>query len=164
MMHIKLKNKKLYFGNYKIKCAIGKRGISRKKREGDGCTPKGAFKFKYLLYRKDKIFKIRSYLKKITIKKNMGWCDDPGSKKYNRLIKFPFSEKAEKLFLKKKSYDLLLVISYNRRPIVPHKGSAIFLHIANKKFSPTKGCVAIKKKDFLKILPMIRKKTKIIIN
>ena len=119
---------------------------------------------KSLFFRKDRIKNLKIHIPKKTIKKNMGWCDDPGSKKYNRLIKFPFSEKAEKLFLKKKSYDLLLVISYNRRPIVPHKGSAIFLHIANKKFSPTKGCVAIKKKDFLKILPMIRKKTKIIIN
>ena len=94
----------------------------------------------------------------------MGWCDDPSSRKYNKLIKFPFSGTAEKLFLRKKSYDLLLVINYNKRPVVPNKGSAIFLHIADKKFSPTKGCVAIKKKDFLKILPMIRKKTKIIIN
>ena len=93
----------------------------------------------------------------------MGWCDDPTSKKYNKLIKFPFSERAESLFLRKKSYDLLLVMNYNRSSIVPFKGSAIFLHLANKKFSPTKGCVAIKKKDFLKILPMINKKTKIII-
>ena len=94
----------------------------------------------------------------------MGWCDDPISKRYNKLIKFPFPGRAEKFFLRKRSYDLLLVMNYNRNPIIPYKGSAIFLHIADKKFSPTKGCVAIKKKDFLKILPMIRKKTKIIIN
>ena len=46
-------------------------------------------------------------------------------------------------------------------PIKKNKGSAIFLHLANKKFSSTKGCIAIKKKDFLKILPSINKKTKI---
>ena len=94
----------------------------------------------------------------------MGWCDDPKSEKYNKLIKFPFSYKAEKLFLNKEIYDLLLVINYNRNPVFPEKGSAIFLHIASKNFKPTKGCIAIKKKDFLKILPLIRKKTKIIIN
>ena len=94
----------------------------------------------------------------------MGWCDDPMSKKYNKLIRFPFSGSAEKLFLKKNIYDLLLVINYNRNPVFPEKGSAIFLHIASKNFKPTKGCIAIKKKDFLKILPLIRKKTKIIIN
>ena len=94
----------------------------------------------------------------------MGWCDDPNSKKYNKLIKFPFSERAEKIFLKKNSYDLLLVINYNRNPVVPNKGSAIFLHLANKKFSPTRGCIAVNKKDFLKLLSFIGKKTKIIIN
>ena len=163
-MHIVLKNKFLYFGHYKIKCAIGKRGISKNKREGDHCTPVGKFIFEYLLYRKDRIKNFKIYIPKKIIKKNMGWCDDPSSKKYNKLIKFPFSGNAEKLFLRKKSYDLLLVINYNRRPIITNKGSAIFLHLANKKLSPTKGCVAIKKKDFLKILPMIRKKTKIIIS
>ena len=90
----------------------------------------------------------------------MGWCDDPGSKKYNRLIKFPFSEKAEKLFLKKKSYDLLLVISYNRRPIVPHKGSAIFLHIT-RNYKSTAGCISINLKNFLTLVKLINKNTKI---
>ena len=164
MMHIKLKNKKLYFGNYKIKCAIGKRGISRKKREGDGCTPKGAFKFKYLLYRKDKIFKIRSYLKKITIKKNMGWCDDPNSNSYNKLIKFPFIYSAEKLHKNENTYDVVLIIDYNLRPVIKNKGSAIFLHIAKKNYSPTKGCVAISKKDMKLLLTYINKKTKLIIS
>ena len=163
-MHIILKNKFLYFGHYKVKCSIGKRGISKNKREGDHCTPAGKFIFESLFFRRDRIKNLKTDIPKKTIKKSMGWCDDPNSKKYNKLIKFPFSGKAEKLFLRKRSYDLLLVMSYNRRPIVPYKGSAIFLHLADKKFSPTKGCVAIKKKDFLKILPMIRKKTKIIIN
>lgn len=163
-MHIILKNKFLYFGHYKVKCSIGKRGISKNKREGDHCTPAGKFIFESLFFRRDRIKNLKTDIPKKTIKKSMGWCDDPNSKKYNKLIKFPFSGKAEKLFLRKRSYDLLLVMSYNRRPIVPYKGSAIFLHLADKKFSPTKGCVAIKKKDFLKILPMIHKKTKIIIN
>tara|TARA_B100000945_G_scaffold151239_1_gene121336 strand:+ start:92 stop:583 length:492 start_codon:yes stop_codon:yes gene_type:complete len=163
-MHITLKKKNLYFKHYKIKCAIGKRGISKNKYEGDLCTPIGKFTFEYLLYRKDKIKNLKTNIPKKVIKKNMGWCDDPKSEKYNKLIKFPFSYKAEKLFLNKEIYDLLLVINYNRNPVFPEKGSAIFLHIASKNFKPTKGCIAIKKKDFLKILPLIRKKTKIIIN
>jgi len=163
-MHIKLKNKKLHFSNYKIKCAIGKRGISRKKKEGDGCTPKGAFKFKYLLYRKDKIFKIRSHLKKIVIKKNMGWCDDSSSNSYNKLIKFPFIHSAEKLYRKESVYDVILVIDYNLKPIVKGKGSAIFLHIAKKNYSSTKGCVAISKKNMKLLLTFINKKTKLIIS
>ena len=162
-MHISLKNKFLYFYNYKIKCSIGKRGLTSKKKEGDSKTPKGRFKFEFLLFRKDRVKKIYSKLKKIEISKNMGWCDDVKSHNYNRLIKFPFNRSAEKLFLKKKIYDLILVINFNRKPIVKNKGSAIFLHLIEKKFKPTKGCIAIKKKDFVKILPLITKKTKLVI-
>ena len=162
-MHIKLKNKLIYFYNYKIKCSIGKNGLSSKKKEGDLKTPKGKYKFNFLLYRKDRIKKIQCKLKKITIKQNMGWCDDPRSIYYNKLIKFPFKKSAEKLFLKKNIYDLILVINFNTNPVVKNKGSAIFLHLADKKFKPTKGCIGIKKKSFIKILPLINKKTKIII-
>jgi len=162
-MHIILKNKFLYIGHYKIKCAIGKRGISKNKREGDLCTPSGEFRFESLLYRKDRVKHFKTSIPKKNIKKNMGWCDDPDSRMYNRLIRFPFAFGAEKLFLKKSVYDLVLVMNHNRNPIIRNKGSAIFLHLADKKFSPTKGCVAIKKNDFLKILSKIEKKTKIII-
>ena len=89
----------------------------------------------------------------------MGWCDDPKSKKYNKLIRFPFKYNAEKLFLKKKIYDLILVLNYNTKPVIKNKGSAIFLHIASKKLTPTKGCVAVKKKDLLKILEFVTNKS-----
>ena len=158
-MHISLKNKFLYFYNYKIKCSIGKRGLTDRKKEGDFKTPKGNFKFKFLLYRKDRIKKIQCKITKKKIKRNMGWCDDPSSKKYNQLVTFPFKKRAEKLFLKKNIYDLILVINFNTNPIIKNKGSAIFLHLANKKFTPTRGCIAIPKKYFLKILPHINKKT-----
>ena len=162
-MHISLKNKFLYFYNYKIKCSIGKRGLTSKKKEGDLKTPKGRFKFEFLLFRKDRIKKVYSKLKKVKISKNMGWCDDSGSSSYNRLVKFPFKKSAEKLFLKKRNYDLILVINFNRKPVIKNRGSAIFLHLIDKRFSPTKGCIAIKKKDFIKILPLITKKTKLFI-
>ena len=89
-MHIKLINKKLIFNKHKVKCAIGKKGIAMNKKEGDGCTPSGIFTFKNLFYRKDRIKKIKTNLKKVIITKNMGWCDDPESKNYNKLIRFPF--------------------------------------------------------------------------
>ena len=162
-MHLSLKNKFIYFYNYKVKCSIGKKGLTFKKSEGDLKTPKGKFKFNFLMYRKDRIKKINCKIKKIKINKNMGWCDDSNSNYYNKLIKFPFSNKAEKLYLKSNIYDLILVINYNMRPIIKNKGSAIFLHIANKSFDPTEGCVAISKKDFLKILPLINKKTNLFI-
>ena len=145
-MHIIIKNKKLTFNNYKVKCAVGKRGIRIKKREGDLVTPKGKFKISYILYRKDRVGKLKSKLKKVVIKKNMGWCNDPKSNDYNKLIRFPFTFTAEKLFKKNNTYDIILVLNYNSNPIKKNKGSAIFLHIAKKNFMSTEGCVAIKKK------------------
>ena len=94
----------------------------------------------------------------------MGWCDDSKSNKYNREISFPFKYGAEKLYRKDKIYDLFINIKYNSNPAIKNKGSAIFLHLDNGKYKPTKGCVAITKKDFLKILPLINSKTKISIN
>ena len=163
-MNIKLKNKFLYFNEYKIKCAIGKRGITSKKIEGDKKTPKGTFTFKSIFYRKDKVSKIKSHLKKIIIKKNMGWCDESGNKHYNKLIQFPFNLSAEKLWLKESIYDVIVVINYNLKPIIQNKGSAIFLHIARRNYQPTKGCVAIKKKDMFFLIGLINNKTKLIIS
>ena len=89
-MHIIVKNKFLIYGDYKVKCAIGKRGISSSKKEGDLTSPRGKFKIKGLFYRKDRIKKLKTKLKKIPIMKNMGWCDDPKSKQYNKLLNFHF--------------------------------------------------------------------------
>ena len=93
----------------------------------------------------------------------MGWCNDSRSKKYNQEISLPTKFGAEKLFRKDKIYDIFIIIKYNYFPIIKRKGSAIFLHLTDKKYKPTKGCVAILKKNFLKILPLINKNTKILI-
>ena len=157
-MHIKIKNKNFYYGHYKIKCSIGKRGITKYKKEGDKSTPRGQFKITGLFYRKDRV-NIKSSIKKIPIKRNMGWCDDSKSKMYNKLIKFPFNFGAEKLFIKNNSYDIILIINYNTNPILKNKGSAIFLHIAKKNYSPTNGCIAISKRNMKKLIRTINKKT-----
>ena len=106
-----IKNKFLNYGDYKVKCVIGKRGISSFKKEGDLTTPRGKFKIKGFFYRKDNI------------------------------------------------YDLILILNYNMDPVKKNKGSAIFIHVAKKKMTPTKGCLAIKKIDLLKLLKLIEKKT-----
>ena len=162
-MNIILKNRFLYFLNYKLKCSIGKNGISNKKKEGDGKTPKGNFKFKYILYRKDRIPNLKTKLKKIVISKNMGWCDDPNSKYYNQMIKLPFKGSAEKLWLKDNIYDIIIIIDYNLSPVIKFKGSAIFLHLAKSKYQGTKGCVAINKYDMRLLIERIDKKTKLLI-
>jgi len=160
-MNIIIKKHYLLYKGYKLKCCFGKSGIKISKKEGDFATPKGTFYLGTLYYRKDRNKFFKSKIKKKIIKKNMGWCDDVSCKKYNQEIKFPFKYQAEKLYRMDKKYDILINIKYNQSPIIKNKGSAIFLHLTNKKYKPTRGCVAILKKDFLKILPLIDKKTKI---
>ena len=163
-MNIIIKKHLLLYKGYKLKCSIGKSGITNFKKEGDLATPKGVFKLGLLYYRKDRNKSLKSNLEKRVIKINMGWCDDSRCKKYNQEIYFPFKYGAEKLYRKDKMYDILINIKYNHSPIIKGKGSAVFLHLTNKKYKPTKGCIAILKKDFLKILPSINRNTKILIS
>ena len=158
-MHITIKNKKVYICDYSVKCAIGKRGIGIKKKEGDNITPKGKYKIKYILYRKDRVLKFVSNINKIVITKNMGWCNDPKSRYYNKLIRYPFKHSAERLYKKDNTYDIVLVINFNFYPILKGKGSAIFIHVAKKKYQNTAGCVAINKKDLKNLIKKINKKT-----
>ena len=158
-MDVILKKKFIYFKDYKAKCAIGKRGIISRKVEGDKCTPKGRFKFKYIFYRKDRVKKISSKLRAIPIKRNYGWCDDTSSKYYNKFIKFPFKGNAEKLHIKENVYDIIVVINYNLNPVKKNRGSAIFLHLAKKNYKPTLGCIALSKKDLQYLLSIINNKT-----
>ena len=159
-MHIIIKKKYLVFNDYRVKCAIGKRGIKIKKREGDLITPKGTYSLSKLLYRKDRVKNLKSRLKKIIINKNMGWCDDSKSKYYNKEILVDKKVKHEKLFRKDSTYDYFIVINYNTKNPKPFKGSAIFLHLT-KNYSGTLGCIALKKKDFLILAKIIKKNTKI---
>ena len=79
------------------------------------------------------------------IKKNMGWCNDPKSKLYNKLIKIPFNYSYERIFRKDNVYDIILVLNFNLNPILKNKGSAIFIHISRKDYQPTKGCIGLAK-------------------
>ena len=151
-----LKYKKL-----KFRCTLGKAGIKKKIMEGDNITPKGIFKIIKIYYRPDKIKEIKTLIKKIKIKKNMGWCDDIKSRFYNQQIKLPVKYSHEKLYRNDNLYDLIEVLNYNIDPIIKNKGSAIFLHIAKNSYQETKGCIALKKKHLIEIISKIKKNTKI---
>ena len=160
-MHIYINNKYLIYGNYKVKCAVGKRGIATKRKEGDLITPLGVYKIKYLLYRDDRVKKFHTNFKTKKITRSLGWCDDSKSRDYNKLITFPFKHRAEKLFRKDNIYDLILVLNFNMNPTYRNKGSAIFIHVAKPNFTATKGCVALKKNNLIKLIKKIKKNTKV---
>ena len=159
-MHILINKNYLIYNKYKVKCAIGKKGIGYKKKEGDLITPKGKFKIKLILYRKDMV-KLKTKLRKVAIQKNMVWCDDPKSQKYNQLVKLPFDFGYEKLYKKENVYDIVLVLNFNMNPIKKNKGSAIFIHVAKKNFAPTHGCIAINKYEIKKLIKEVDHKTKV---
>ena len=145
-------NKKVY------KCAIGERGLTKQKKEGDKKTPVGIFSLGHVFYRADKIKNLKTKKRKFKIEKAMVWCDDPSDQQYNKLT-FSKKKTKESLYRKDNLYDLIIVINYNIKPVIKNKGSAIFIHISKKNFSPTKGCVAIKKVEIKKLVKKIDKKT-----
>ena len=161
-MTIFLKNKHtLKIDDFYFKCCIGKNGVTKRKREGDYKTPSGFFKIGKLFFREDRMKKPKTFLKVVNIDKNMGWCDDINyPKKYNKLIKINSKIKHEKLKRKDQKYDLLIPINYNSKNPIPGLGSCIFIHLT-KNYEPTAGCIALKKKDFLIMLKIINKSTKI---
>ena len=147
----------LEFETLKFKCDIGKAGIGNKKKEGDKITPRGIYKLIKIYYRRDRIKKIKSKLKLIRINKRMGWCNDPISENYNKLINLPSKYSHEKLYRDDHLYDIIIVINFNISPVVKKKGSAIFIHIAKKDYLPTEGCLGLKKNDLIKLIAHIQK-------
>ena len=161
-MTIFLKNKHtLQVDDFYFKCSIGKKGVTRGKKEGDYKTPLGTFTIGDLFYRKDRMSKPKTLLKVKEIKKNIGWCDDVNfPKKYNRLIKITNKVKHEKLKRKDHKYDLLIPINYNTKKPIVGLGSCIFIHLA-QNYKPTAGCIALKKKDFLIMVKVLKKSSRI---
>ena len=163
-MIIKLINEDtLIVGEFKLKCCIGKNGISKNKIEGDLKTPSGKFKFGNLYWRSDRVKKPDTRLSCTKIKKKMAWCNDSKSKFYNKEIKINKKIKNEKLFRSDYKYNYFILIKYNYDNPKKNRGSAIFIHLS-KNYKPTAGCIALSKKDFLILAKIINKKTKIIIN
>ena len=154
----------LNYKNLKFRCALGKAGIKNKEKEGDNITPRGIFKIIKIYYRPDKIKKIKAFIKPIKIKKNMGWCDDSKSNYYNEQIKLPNKFGYERLHRNDNLYDIILVLNYNTHPTIKKKGSAIFIHIKKGNYKKTKGCIALNKQNLVKLVNMIPKDTKVIIN
>jgi len=160
-MLIKIKkNGVLIFKKFRFRCVLGKLGIKKNKKEGDQATPQGIFSLGKLYYRPDRIKRIDTHLKCKVIKKNMGWCNNPNDRKYNKEFDLDTKKKGEKLFRKDHKYDALISINYNMNPVIPYKGSVIFLHLT-QNYKPTAGCIAINIKDFFTLIKYIKSTDKI---
>ena len=139
----------LSWAGQRVRCAIGRGGIRRDKREGDGATPSGRFPLREVLYRPDRLAAPPTRLALRALAEADGWCDDPADAAYNRLVRLPRPARCEALWRADALYDLLIVVGYNDAPVEPGRGSAIFIHVAKPDYAPTKGCVALALPDLL---------------
>jgi len=142
----------LQAGDTRIRCALGRGGLTEKGGEGDGISPQGTYALRRVLFRADKLSLPQTNLPVSAIAAHDGWCDDPAHLNYNQQVTLPVEASAETLWRDDALYDVIVVLGYNDDPIVPGKGSAIFMHIARPDYSPTEGCVALAQDDLLKIL------------
>ncbi len=145
------------------RAAIGPGGIGIKGGEGDGITPRGRHPVREIFYRADRIAKPVTTLPLRATKPSDGWCDAPDDPNYNRLVALPYPASAETLWREDHLYDLVVVLGYNDDPVVPGKGSAIFLHLARPDFSATHGCVALAYDDALGAIAQLRPGDQVVI-
>ena len=153
----------LDWGAGRNRAATGPAGIAVKGGEGDGITPRGIFPVREIFYRADRIAPPRTQLPVRRIEKDDGWCDAPNDPNYNRLVKLPYPASAENMWRDDSLYDLLAVLGYNDDPVVPGKGSAIFLHQARIDYSATHGCVALAPDDLRAAIEQLRPGDQVVI-
>lgn len=137
------------------RAAAGKSGIGLKQGEGDGVTPLGTFAIRGAWYRADRMAKPRSPLEMVPLTPHDAWCDAPDDPRYNRWVRAPYGASHESLWRDDALYDLIVVLGFNDDPVVPGKGSAIFLHIARPDYGPTQGCIALAPADLLELLGVL---------
>ncbi|NWG44966.1 MAG: L,D-transpeptidase family protein [Alphaproteobacteria bacterium] len=150
------------FGGQLFRCAIGKGGLRADKREGDGATPAGVFALRELLYRPDREKPPVTGLPARALAPGDGWCDAPEDAAYNRPVRLPYTARAEDMWRADGLYDLVVVVGYNDDPVVPGRGSAIFVHIARPGYAPTEGCVAFTRADLALILRAATPQTRLV--
>ena len=122
------------------------------KREGDGATPLGTWKFENVLFRSDRSLRPRTPLPVRAIRKSDGWCDAPDDRNYNRAVGLPYPASCEALWRDDILYNIVIILNHNQRPRVRGRGSAIFAHIARPDMSATEGCIAMRTHDLQFIL------------
>lgn len=148
-------------GERRWRCVIGAGGVREDKVEGDGATPAGEYPLRHIYYRNDRLVLPKVELPARAIGEKDGWCDDPRSPSYNRLVRIPNEWSHEKLWREDGLYDLLVVVGYNDDPPEGEWGSAIFLHAAREEFSATRGCVAFKPADLLELVTLLKPSTRL---
>jgi L,D-peptidoglycan transpeptidase YkuD (ErfK/YbiS/YcfS/YnhG family) len=144
--------------------ALGRAGIKASKREGDGGTPAGRFHPVRLWWRADRLPRPRTLLPVRRIGRDDAWCEDPSDRRYNHAFRRSANEPGDRLHRDDALYDLIIEIDHNTRPRVAGRGSAVFIHVAREGFSPTAGCIGLRRNGLVQLLRLLSPKTRIIIH
>lgn len=141
-------------GGLVLPCAIGRAGVTRNKREGDGATPAGRWRLLYFFLRRPA--PLQPFWRRV--RRDDIWCDDPASFRYNRPLRAPARVSHEEIWRADRLYDIVGVMDYNIRPAIRGRGSAIFFHLATDDLGPTAGCVALRPADMRRLLPRLARR------
>jgi L,D-peptidoglycan transpeptidase YkuD (ErfK/YbiS/YcfS/YnhG family) len=150
-------------GGRQVVAALGRSGITRTKREGDGATPAARLRIVEVLYRPDRLPRPRTGLAVRPIRRFDGWCDAVSDSNYNRSIRLPFRASHEAMWRDDRLYDIVLVLDWNLTRRAKGRGSAIFFHLARPGLAPTAGCVAIPRHEMLRLLARLGARAEMII-
>lgn len=153
----------LLAGNNRFPCTLGRGGVTLDKKEGDGATPVGTFPLRQLIYRADRMEKPETGLPVEVLSPDTGWCEDPSHPDYNRKVIVPHPANCDFMTRDDHLYDMTVVIGYNDDPVVPGRGSAIFMHLARAGMTPTEGCVGLAADDLRAVLALCTPETHITI-
>ncbi len=140
-------------------CALGRGGVTAKKREGDGGTPLARMRILGGYHRRDHFAAHSSGLRLKPITPTLGWCEVPNDRNYNRPVRMPYAVSHEHMLRDDRLYDACLVLDWNIRPRLRGRGSAIFFHLARPGFTPTQGCVAVTARTMARLLPLLSNRT-----
>lgn len=165
-LHVRARNDRavagrLHVGNLVFPCIIGRNGRAFRKVEGDGKSPIGRFELRQGFFRSDRVLRPSPVLQLRPMLQNDGWCEVPGSGFYNRHVKLPFRDGHETMWRHDEAYDIVFATNHNERPRIQGAGSAIFFHLTRQGSGVTAGCVAVSRKDMVKILGLCRKQVKL---
>ena len=145
----------------KLPCTIGKGGVTDRKREGDGATPRGVHRLVGMLYRPDRMARPADWA--LPIKPGDLWSDDANHEDYNLLVSAPYPHSHETLRRSDPLYDVILLTDWNWPSAVKGRGSAIFLHQWRRPGFPTEGCVAFRRDHLRWLLPRIKHETRVVV-